>query len=92
VTSPGITNSWPKWGPLAESANGSTYYWLVFSSTRTAMMNPQLFVTGVVVTGGKVATHGALYLWNQPATEGNHTPAWDTFNVPGSSPPGSGPK
>jgi hypothetical protein len=29
-----------------------------------------------------MTTHGALYLWNQPATEANHTPAWDTFKVP----------
>ncbi len=79
-TSPGVTNSWPKWGPLAQSALGSTYYWLVFSSTRTG--NPQLYVTSVVVTGTHVATHGSLYLWNQPDSENNHTPAWDTFKVP----------
>jgi hypothetical protein len=82
TTSPGITNSWPKWGPVAQQANGSTYYWLVFSSTRSPGGLPQLFITSVVVTGKKVATHGAIYLWNQPATEGNHTPAWDTFKVP----------
>jgi hypothetical protein len=80
--SPGITNSWPKWGPAALQANGSTYYWLVFSSTRSPGGLPQLFITGVVVTGTKVETHGSIYLWNQPATEGNHTPAWDTFKVP----------
>jgi hypothetical protein len=91
AVSPGVTNSWPKWGPVAQSANGSTYYWLVFSSTRDAAQNPQLYVTGVVVTGTKVETHGAIYLWNQPSTENNHTPAWDTFNVP-PPPPGTGPK
>ncbi len=88
--SPGITNSWPKWGPLAQSVSGSTYYWLVFSSTRTG--NPQLYVTGVVVTGSEVATHGALYLWNQPATENNHTPAWDAFKVPPIPSSGAPPK
>lgn len=82
ATSPGITNSWPKWGPAALQANGSTYYWLVFSSTRSPGGLPQLFITGVVVTGSKVETHGSIYLWNQPPTEGNHTPAWDTFKVP----------
>jgi hypothetical protein len=87
VTSPGVTNSWPKWGPTALMGNGSTFYWLVFSSTRSAAGNPQLYVTGVVETDGKIATHGALYLWNQPATENNHTPAWDTFQVPVIPPP-----
>jgi hypothetical protein len=33
--SPGVTNSWPKWSPDVETcADGNTYYWLVFSSTR----------------------------------------------------------
>jgi hypothetical protein len=49
-TSPGVTNSWPKWSPDVESCpDGSTYYWLVFSSTRSnipfsnpgANFNPQ---------------------------------------------------
>ncbi len=31
MTSPGLTNSWGKWGPTALQANGSTYYWIVFS-------------------------------------------------------------
>ena len=89
VKSPGITNSWPQWGPVAQQALGSTYYWLVFSSTRSTAMNPQLYVTSVVQTGTKIATHGSIYLWNQPATENNHTPAWDTFKVPsaGGQPP-----
>jgi len=34
VTSPGITNSWPKWSPQATACNGKTYYWLIFSSSR----------------------------------------------------------
>jgi hypothetical protein len=35
MKSPGVTNSWPKWSPDVEScADGNTYYWLVFSSTR----------------------------------------------------------
>jgi len=85
--SPGMTNSWPKWGPTALSANGSTYYWLVFSSTRSDAGNPQLYITSVVETGGALATHGSIYLWNQPSTENNHTPAWDTFKVPPVPPP-----
>jgi Tol biopolymer transport system component len=88
-TSPGITNSWPKWGPVALQADASTYYWLVFSSTRPG--NPQLYITAVVEKGGKIATYGSIYLWNQPATENNHTPAWDTFKglppAPDAGPP-----
>ena len=31
---------------------------------------------------GLVTTTPALYLWNQPQAENNHTPAWDTFSIP----------
>jgi hypothetical protein len=83
VSSPGVTNSWPKWGPTALQANGNTYYWLIFSSTRADGGAPQLYMTGIVVDGsGTPQTHGAVYLWNQPAAQHNHTPAWDTFKLP----------
>jgi hypothetical protein len=86
-TSPGVTNSWPKWSPQAQTTtDGRTFYWIVFSSIRDPGGNPQLYVTPVVVDGaGKVTTYHALYLWNQPASENNHTPAWDNFQIP---PPG----
>ncbi len=29
-----------------------------------------------------LTTYPALYLWNQPANENNHTPAWDNFDIP----------
>jgi hypothetical protein len=85
LKSPGITNSWPKWSPQAQSANGSTYYWLVFSSTRDgpALGGPQLYVAPIVVDGqGTVTSYSALYFRNQPETEHNHTPAWDVFQLP----------
>ncbi len=82
-TSPGVTNSWPKWAPLASPASGGrTFYWVVFSSTRDEKGNPQLYVSPVVVANGTVTTYQALYLWNQPANENNHTPAWDVFKIP----------
>ena len=28
------------------------------------------------------ANYPAIYLWNQPATSSNHTPAWDRFMIP----------
>jgi hypothetical protein len=81
--SPGVTNSWPKWAPEATiAADGKVYYWMIFSSTRDASGNPQLYITSVVVSKSAIETHGALYLWNQPASENNHTPAWDNFMIP----------
>jgi hypothetical protein len=51
VTSPGVTNSWPKWSPDVESCpDGKTYYWLVFSSTREGIpfdVNGTNFKTGM---------------------------------------------
>jgi len=81
VTSPGIGNTWPKWSPTAESVGGVTYYWLTFSSKRKG--TPQLYVAPLTVDAqGVVTTYPALYLWNQPANEHNHTPAWDVFDIP----------
>jgi hypothetical protein len=75
--SPGVSNSWGKWSPNAQTISGRTHYWLTFSSTRVDPLRPQLFVTPVIVdAGGQLSTHPALYLWNQPEDEGNHTPAW----------------
>jgi hypothetical protein len=88
LKSPGITNSWPKWSPQALTSGGSTYYWLVFSSTRDVpgqgpSPGPQLYVAPIVVDGqGKVTSYSALYFRNQPETEHNHTPAWDVFQLP----------
>jgi hypothetical protein len=83
MASPGVTNSWAKWAPaVTKTADGRSFYWIVFSSKRLGT-TPQLFVSGMQVDGkGAISTYGALYLWNQPSTEGNHTPAWEYFNVP----------
>jgi len=83
ATSPGVTNSWPKWSPEVKGTPSALYYFLVFSSTRNAAtMGPQLYVAPIVVTNGMVKTYSALYLWNQPEMEHNHTPAWDVFMLP----------
>jgi len=82
-TVPGLTNDWSKWSPEARTgSNGKTYNWLTFSSTRAG--KPQLYVTAVVTQGGVGApqTFPALYLWNHPATESNHTPSWDNYRIP----------
>jgi hypothetical protein len=79
--SPGVTNSWPKWSPSVQQSGGRTYYWLIFSSRRGPGSLPQLYVTAVVVDELSIKTYPAIYLWNQPAAESNHTPAWDTFDI-----------
>jgi hypothetical protein len=80
--SPGVTNSWGKWGPSASQVNGDTYYWIVFSSKRMDGATPQLYITSVVeLASGALQTHGALYLWNQPPTQANHTPSWDDLLI-----------
>jgi hypothetical protein len=83
LASPGLTNDWPKWSPQAVTANGKTYFWLTFSSKRAGTANAQIYVTGLVADGaGKLTSYPALYLWNQPAADGNHTPSWDDFSIP----------
>jgi hypothetical protein len=80
-SSPGVLNSWPKWSPLARTANGKTYYFLIFSSARQSP--GMLAVTGqtgnkdrrisslymaTIVDDGSGAppkTYPAVYLWNQ---------------------------
>jgi hypothetical protein len=34
ASSPGVTNSWPRWSPEHPNCNSKTYYWLIFSSSR----------------------------------------------------------
>jgi hypothetical protein len=87
--SPGVTNSWPKTAPeVGTATDGRLFYWAIFSSTRDplALINnaqiPQLYVTCVVVSAGKLTTYSALYLWNQPEAQANHTPAWENFRIP----------
>ncbi len=83
IKSPGVTNSWPKWSPEVTELNGTSYYFLVFSSTRNAATNgPQLYVAPITITRGVIKTYSALYFWNQPELEHNHTPAWDVFKLP----------
>jgi hypothetical protein len=84
--SPGITNSWPRWAPAKpapQTVNGLTYYWVVFSSKRLDGTTPQLYMAPVVIdASGNVKQYQAVYLWNQPSDERNHTPAWDVFGIP----------
>jgi hypothetical protein len=83
VVSPGVTNSWLRWSPdVTTCANGQTYYWLVFSSTRDGVTwgastlggiskerSSQLYLTAISVdeTTGLITTYPAVYIWNQPS-------------------------
>jgi hypothetical protein len=80
--SPGVTNSWPKWAPEAASSGATRYYWLTFSSRRVESGRPQLYVAPLVIDEvGQIRSFPAIYLWNQPEHENNHTPAWDNFDI-----------
>jgi hypothetical protein len=88
--SPGVMNSWARWSPQVLSVCGNTYYFFVFSSNRDpgAGGGPQLYIAPVVVdSAGKITSYSALYLWTQPESEHNHTPAWDIFQLPPPPPP-----
>ncbi len=94
--SPGVTNSWPKTAPdVGIALDGRRFYWVIFSSRRDpfAMKNPQLYVSAFVVDSvGNMTTYGALYLWNQPEAEANHTPSWENFGIPYIPPTVIGPR
>ncbi len=90
LTSPGLTNAWPRWAPQAQASGKYNYYWIVFSSKRRPAtgLNPQLYVAAVVTTGSGssemiYADYPAVYVLSQDATQNNHTPAWDNFDVQG---------
>jgi hypothetical protein len=81
MTSPGVTNSWPKWSPGAPDNGGRRFYWMTFSSTRSGTQR-QIYVAPVVDNGTTLTTYPALYPWNQAASDDGHTPAWDDFSIP----------
>ncbi|HEY1956174.1 MAG TPA: hypothetical protein VGH28_11180 [Polyangiaceae bacterium] len=90
LVSPGLTNSWPRWAPQAQTFGQYNYYWIVFSSKRRPAtgLNPQLYVAAVVTKGTGssetlYADYPAVYVLSQDPTQNNHTPAWDNFNVQG---------
>ena len=83
-TTTGWDNSWAKWAPQATNVDGTTYYWLIFSSYRydISPTRGQLYMTAVVQPEvGPIATYPAIYVWNQDSTTSNHTPAWDVFKI-----------
>jgi hypothetical protein len=91
-----VNNHWPKWSPVATASGGRTYYWIIFSSNRyglptvsttvngttTTVEVSQLYMTAVVTDEISTYTYPAVYLWNQPQSRLNTTPAWQDFHIP----------
>jgi hypothetical protein len=76
--SPGINNHFPKWAPAAQSYQGRTYYWVIYSSNRAGIpcvtaakgdgkchKISQLYLTAVSLENGKYKTYKSIYLWWQ---------------------------
>lgn len=99
-TSPGVTNSWPKWAPESPICGGKTYYWLIFSSSRlgypftpSLLVNPlsvnevtsQLYLTAMVDDGsGGLTTYPGVFIWNQPTAASTYTGVGTPAAPPGS--------
>jgi hypothetical protein len=77
-SSPGVTNSWPKWSPTVRGGpensphEGKLYYFLLFSSARQSPFRlgqgpaSQLYLATLVqLPDGTLQTYPAMYLWNQ---------------------------
>ncbi len=76
---PGVTNSWPRWGPLPDDS----VMWLSFSSRRNygniTAGNPQIWVTAFdpdAALRGEDPSWPAFWLPGQDPSQGNHIPVW----------------
>ena len=98
MASPGVNNHFPKWAPVAGAYNGRTYYWVVYSSNRAGIQSvkstydgqahqiSQLYLTAISAENGTYTTYKSIYLWWQPTTSVNTTPAWDMITIPPAPP------
>lgn len=73
--SPGVTNSWAKWAPAVLEADGATWYFVTFSSTRYNNV-AQVYVAPISTKGDAITTYPAIRLPGQDPATSNHTPAW----------------
>ncbi len=74
-TSPGLTNSWPKWAPDYHVSGADTWFFLAFSSARHHGL-AQIWISPLKVNGGAVTSYPALHLPGQNVGTHNHTPVW----------------
>lgn len=75
----GLTNSWPRWGPLPDD----DVLWLAFASKRTygniTSGNPQIWVAGFDperAREGEDPSWPAFWLPGQDSAQNNHIPVW----------------
>ena len=75
----GLTNSWPRWGPLPDD----DVLWLAFASKRTygnlTAGNPQIWVAGFdpeLARKGEDPSWPAFWLPGQDTAQNNHIPVW----------------
>jgi hypothetical protein len=75
----GITNSWPRWGPLPDD----DILWLSFSSKRLygaqTSGNPQIWVSAfdpADAGAGLDGSYAAFWLPGQDVSQNNHVPVW----------------
>jgi hypothetical protein len=92
--SPGVNNHWAKWSPEVPAGPRGKYYWMIFSSNRADIAPvasstgrqikiSQLYLAPILIDENfTVNSFPAIYLWNQPTTSVNTTPAWETFDIP----------
>jgi hypothetical protein len=96
--SPGVQNTWPKWAPnplvngapaSEKDADGNTYYWLIFSSTRRPGNREQLYVAGLMQdTAGAIHSYPAIRVPSQSYLVNNLIPSWGDFSIgPGTTLP-----
>ncbi len=75
-TSPGLTNSWPRWAPAWQDLGADRWYFLTFSSNRQYGL-PQVWIAPWKRDGsGAVVSYPALHLPGQDLATSNHTPVW----------------
>jgi hypothetical protein len=79
----GMGNSWPKWAPFVHHFQGSTVFWITFSSRRPYGLHSggtvQIWMAAIdptKLTAGTDASYPAFWLPFQDATTGNHIPQW----------------
>lgn len=88
-----LGNSAPRFAPTATTVAVSTpdgpavyrYYWITFTSRRSDMTTPQVYIAAVVydLTNKVIKQMGsAVRLWNQPEDLDNHAPVWDAAIPP----------
>ena len=90
-TEPGLTNSWARWAPFAQTVGGEPMYWITVSSTRnfgTRLVNtgrPQIWMAAFFperAAAGAEPSTPAFRLPFQDITSSNHIAQWADQVIP----------